>query len=357
MKKFAGLLAVTLFVVNSLYAQGYDPNDDVLTFLPITASQKAEFGTDDGVVSDFWTNNWTSDLIDMNTSLNSYPGREPWSGSDDARVTVKAVADEEGMYFYFKVTDDIWVDPVAANDGWKYDAVDLMFDSKSSQEIVDGGDAIMVMPSWGWSLTFTSMQLQVFMGAASLPEAFKMNYYDNLFFTWSENNVSMDQSAFLYDGLSVEVIIEDNNNKTQEWFIPWSWVGGGGGVSSVTAGQRFAFTCGYNDMDGDGASVGCLRWKNTDPFGPSPNKTPSETVGSWGNLESKEAITVQQTSIFTSSARRHIPTASKVMSKTYFNLRGEKLPMINNRVLTKGMMIEKVQFVDGTSISRKIQKR
>jgi len=203
-----------------------DPNDDVLMVPTLSSTNVNAFSTNDSVISDFWYDEWASrDSMELNTSINSYPLRDPWSSSNDARLTAKAGAGEEGLYLLIEIHDDIWVDPMAGSNGWQYDAVDILIDALNSSNIGSSDESIMVMPSWGWAITFSTVQYQLFMGNTSLPDAMRMAYYDNLFFTWAENTVQLDQSAVLYNGLSVEAGIVDNTTKFIEMFIPWTWVG------------------------------------------------------------------------------------------------------------------------------------
>jgi len=347
-------LVISILISQQSFAASSDPNDEILLFYPLSEAEQTSFSTDDGIVSSFWTTNWIDrDYIDMTTALNSNPNSAPWSGSDDARITIKAAASPEGLFFYCKVTDDIWVDPVSGTGAWKYDAVDLFFDNKTSEEILAGGSSIMVNPAWKWALTFTSQQYQVWMGSAALPTTFAFNYYDNLFFTWSQNTVSFDQASLHYDGMKMEIIIEDNTNKVQEWFIPWSWVGTGGISGPINQGKRFAFTGGYNDMDGDGSSVGEIRWKNIDPFG--GGNSLEEHAASWGDLEAAEDL---QTGIYAPLQRSTRLKSASVGTKEFFNLKGERIRRRSHNdgyeSRFTGITIERSTLQDGNSL---IQKR
>jgi hypothetical protein len=323
-----------------------NPDDDLLQVYKITDAQMAAFSTSDGVISPFWASDWDSrDYIDMNTTNNSYPGRDAWDGSDDANITIKAAASSDGLYFYALVTDNVWVDATGGENAWASDAVDLYFDSKSSTEIASGGEEIMVNPAYGWALTYTSQQMQVWMGASALPTAFMFNYYDDLYWTWSYNNTTFANAALLYGGMTMEVVSVDATSKAQEWFIPWGFVGTGG-IAEVAEGTQIGFTGGYNDLDGDGGEVNCLRWKNYDPFSSANGLT------SWGNLVISEAIPVGTVSPV---ANRVIDNGS-IATKALYTLNGEKLAakdvaMVRNHA----MVVERTVLSSGKVVSRMIR--
>jgi hypothetical protein len=353
-KRLSIAAVAVLAVAGSMQAQ-VNPNDDILLFYKLTADQKAAFSTSDGQIADFWTNGWSGDYIDMNTDNNSYPGRDNWSGTDDARITIKAAADETGLYFYMKVNDDTWVDAPGGDADWGYDACDLYFDSKSSEELANGGEAILVNPAFGWALSFTSQQYQVWMGSGvTVPNRFGFNYYDDLYFTWSYNSVQFNQAAVLYNGMAMEVVSVDATTKSQEWFVPWSHVGTGGISGTITAGTQFGWTGGYNDRDGDGAAeADCLRWTNGyDPF----TSDDAQALASWGDMEAAEDITISTPTL--RSAAQSIRDGAKVVSTQYFTLRGELLPSADlSQISGHSMILQRKVLSNGQVISNRISLR
>lgn len=347
MKSTAALMAALIpALVSPCLAAGNDPNDGVLTVYELTDAQSSSFQAADQKISAFW-DSWTGkDYIDMNTTSNSYPGRDAWGGLDDARITIKAGYSKLGVYLYCEVTDNVWVDPVSGSESWGYDAVDLYFDNKSSAGIGAGGEAIMVNLAYGWALTYTSQQIQVWMGSTTLPTTFRYSYYDETYWDWSRNEVEFATAATTYNGMAMEVVKKDDTHKTQEWFIPWSQVGVGGVSGAPTAGTRFGFSGGYNDMDGEGGAVKSLRWKQYDPFSDAAN-----AMASWGDLELEPNSAARQ--------MHRAPLgrpAANVTSTQYFTLNGQKVRKGSLGMLRGAAgLIERSALADGTVTARRVQ--
>jgi len=206
-----------------------DVNDALLFINKLTSAETNQISFSDGDPASFWNTNWNGkDYVSLTTALHSYPNRDSWTGADDAGLLLKAGANGNGIYFYFEILDNVFVDPIGGSESWKFDAIDIYIDNKSSGTIANEGSAIMVNPSYYQALTFTSMQFQIFLYGTNQPEWFSLSYYDNLFFTWAPNTISFSESANLYDGMQMEVFTIDNTTKGVELFIPWSWVGNGG---------------------------------------------------------------------------------------------------------------------------------
>ena len=71
-------------------------------------------------------------------------------------------------------------------------------------------------------------------------------------------------------------------HRVQEWFIPWSELGGGGGTEEPAVGTHFGFSIAYNDRDGQPQSKR-LRW--IDKKGPWRSSAEKGTAPrGWGDL-------------------------------------------------------------------------
>jgi len=141
--------------VQQAMATAVDPADYVLIAYTLTSAQKAQFKTNDNAASAFWEADWSGrDYIDMNTTSNSYPGFDQWTGTDDAHMTVKAAADAQGLYVLMLIDDNVFIDPVGTD--YRNDACDLYFDALSSEQIKSATPDIMVNPTYGWALTTSS---------------------------------------------------------------------------------------------------------------------------------------------------------------------------------------------------------
>jgi len=332
-----------------------DPSDYLLEMPKLTDAQKAAFSTTDGQISAFWDSWGANDYIEMTTGNNSYPGRAPWDGPDDAGITIKAAVTVNGLYFYMNIKDNVWVDASGGSDNWKMDAVDVFFDAQSSDEINACQPDCLVNAAYNWALSFTSQQIQMWMGASALPTMFKFNFYDPLYFDWSYNTTSFDNAKTLYNGMHMEVVQVDATHKAQEWFVPWQNFGDvQNGVSGDLSGKKFAFTAGYNDMDGDGGDVGCLRWKKSDPF--ASVTAGHDPFGSWGNMQMPADLGSAQTGIVSRGARDGITASENVVSTQFFNLRGERIDIAAARRLSgNAFFVKRLLFKDGSVKNIKVR--
>ena len=97
------------FFILSVFAQtSVDPNDEVLLFYKLTQDQRNQFSTSDGLISNFWDDDWgDKDFIDMNTELNSYPERDDWDGLDGWSYSFDILegVQEPGIAFYARIYD------------------------------------------------------------------------------------------------------------------------------------------------------------------------------------------------------------------------------------------------------------
>ena len=353
-KVVAGILAGALTASMAIAQFPVDPGDDLLLVYRMPDNVAAQYEPNGTSVLDYWSDWDGRDYIHMTpTATFSYPGRDHWTGPEDASMIIKAAGSPAGLYFYVEVSDNVWVDKVPGEMGWAMDAVDLYFDSKSSDAIKAGGADIMVNPAYGWALTYTTQQYQVWMGATALPTTFMLNYYDDLYWTWSYNEVEFSAAAARFDGMSMKVVSLDANTKAQEWFIPWSWVGTGG-ISNLAQGTKIGFSGGYNDMDGDGAEVKCLRWQRYDPFagGDEEGQISNNALDSWGDMVIVEEITVGTT---LPTAGRVIDNA-RVVERGLYTLDGQRIAASNAAsVRNHSMVIERSVLTDGTVSSRMVR--
>ena len=149
------LFVTTLF----LSAQGaVSTNDSILAVPYLQSNETSKFSANDGIVSPFW-NNWSGrDSILMTRGNCSYPGHDQWSGDLDANVTVKAGADDRGLYVYFNVEDNVFLDPV--NDDVHYDCCEIFLDALTADSISKVGADQLANQAWGWVLTLTSQQFR-----------------------------------------------------------------------------------------------------------------------------------------------------------------------------------------------------
>ena len=219
----------------------------------------------------------------------------------DCNMVVKAAYGADGIYLLLQINDDndvAWPNELVGTENEQFylnfDAVDLLIDSRSVEEISDPENAGQFV-SRSFGLTFSTRQYQVACGIENeRPTGFKRALSDPWDFHGSYYTFEEAKSRF---GIQIENIKTDYFYKVQEWFIPWSEYGGGL-PGEPEAGTRLAFTAGFNDRDegehfppgvnSSGGSVkasNALRWiGKTDPWG--ANKAPY----AWGEIELGEML-------------------------------------------------------------------
>lgn len=280
-----------------------NPTDSVLVSYGLTAKLERQFASDDNKVSDFWKLiDADKDVLELTQRRNGTEGATfNFVLTHDCNMTVKSAYGANGVYFLFIINDDndvAWDNTFVGTETEQFylnfDAVDMLLDSKSIEEMADP-DAKDMFMSRGFGLTFTTRQYQIACGKEKeRPSGFKRSLSDPWDF-YSQYFTFEDAKAQL--GMEVENIKLDYFHKAMEVFIPWSEYGGGFD-SEPAAGTRLAFTAGFNDRDegehfppgrtSSGGSVkasNALRWiGKTDPWG--SNKKPF----GWGELELGEML-------------------------------------------------------------------
>jgi len=274
-----------------------DPGDSILIAYGLTGSMEASFSATDGKISPFWDEIGQGyDSIRMTQRKNaSRDAAFNFVLTHDCNMTVKAAYGADGIYLMMRINDDndvAWPNELAGTENEQFylnfDVVDLMIDSRSVREISDPDKRDMLL-SRSFGLTTTTHQYQVACGVpGNRPEGFKRALADPWDFHGTYYTFPEAREQF---GIRIENISEGPFFKVQEWFIPWSEVGGGLKAMPGT-GAKVAFTVGYNDRDegehfppGVNSSGGtvkasnALRWINrSDPWG---SGTPPYN---WGQL-------------------------------------------------------------------------
>jgi hypothetical protein len=272
-----------------------------------------------------------------------YPGRCNFVGGEtDAMLTIRAAATERALYLYAAVQDNVWVD-WPGGDSYGEDSVDLYFDKMTADEIWNCTDCLVGL--YSSKLTFTTQQFQVFMGGSSVPAEFKLQHYDDALWSWTGVALTWANAEVIY-GFRTEIIDVDATHKTQEWFFPWNFFGKGIPVGTPLGGKLFAFSGGYNDMDGDNASPDCVRWLETDPWDGEQNR--------WGDLQldatlgGAEHVGINDLP----DAGARVTSTASVKSTQFFTLKGEKLTEAAVRTLPAHTIVVKRHVLsDGTSRS------
>lgn len=345
MKRFSIAILACILAGSFVTAFGQcgDAFDAQLCVYPITEADE-QFKMD-GEKSAFWDNWQSNDYIEMLPPGDCYPERCGFDDASDATITIKAAGTGKGLYVLSSVKDNTWVDRADAED-WGADAIDFYFDKMSAEDIWGCTDCLIGL--YSSTLTYTTQQFQVWMGATGVPDGCRYAYYDDNLWSWQTVGVTWDAAKVLY-GFQVDVIQDtDPTIKHQEWFFPWQSYGKGIEVGTTLDGMKLGFSGGYNDKDGDNVEPHCLRWLGKDPWAGDDNY--------WGNFILQAGMgTVEAVVSVDEPARAasvHAKPTAKVLSTELFNLQGQKIATEAVRSLPTGSMIMKRHtLADGSKVS------
>jgi hypothetical protein len=270
--------------------EGYVPKADaveknVLVAYGLTAEQERTFGAAAGAVSAFW-----AAIDDEHDNINMLPRTHAREGSEfsivttaDARLKVKAAHSARGLYLYFEVMDNQFMN--ASDDPAQYpnvDALDVLLDSKSSTALHDPSNVTQAINA-GWDLYLTTKQYQIAFGRDEVPAVMRRIFAD----PWDVvfNRVVPMAEVEACHGMHVRHAKISSLSRVQEWFIPWSEFGRPGDIAAEPpVGTRLAFAPGYNDRDPGSETSKELRWvDNTSPWVFSA--TSEALPRGWGDIE------------------------------------------------------------------------
>jgi hypothetical protein len=283
-----GMLLVVGIVSFSFALTGPDTSDYVLVAYRVTPAQESLF-VRDTAISPFWsawdrvnTDSVRLDYVDLTVEKNAWvTGGAQFTGHGDAGMVIRAAYGAKGLYLYFQISDDSWMSP---------DAICLVLDRISSDSIRKCNPfECYFQPSWGWSLTNSSVSCRVQVGTASgRPTASVLFHDPNPDYcdpapcpTPLDNLADLSRTAL---GL-----------RESEWFFPWAWVGYGGLDTTPDVGRHCALSVSYDDADtaepGLPYARTSLQWKERTPFYPCDDMTPPHTFcDAWGDIEFGPAL-------------------------------------------------------------------
>jgi hypothetical protein len=263
----------------------YQPKADatpakVLLAYGLTTAQEQSFAATPDRVSPFWSAiDASHDSLEMLPKTHAREGHQfSIVTTADARVKVKAAHSARGLYLYYEVTDNYFMeadeDP---NEYHKIDALDALIDSKSSTELNDPSNRLQAINA-EWNLYLTTTQYQVAFGRDRAPRVMRHIFAD----PWDVvfNKVVAIADVERYHGLKIHHAKIDTLRRAQEWFLPWSKFGF---KKEPMVGKRIAFSLGYNDTDPGSAAKELRSIDNTNPwsFSASSEAYPK----GWGDIE------------------------------------------------------------------------
>jgi hypothetical protein len=297
------------------------------------------FDPTDGEISEFWSawDDGDFDYIELN---NEYPGNswerstDGWNGVNDAHMIVRSAWHDNGLYLYFEVTDDQFVDEVVQCLGedcvpgeedyrWANDAMDIYIDQVST-DVHEAAQNLFINYNHN-RITVGTVQLVYQFGAsAAAPEFMMIKTLDDdsrplQWYTFNEAEAQ-------WGGLVGETVVENENKKIQEWLIPWQEIIGIQRPTPGQPGDRIAFSCGYNDADGGTNTYDALRWRSAgDPTKrvPVPEGGAHKPTEPWGDIQFIEDG-LDPNAIRMPHVARQLSFGA-VKSVEYFDMQGRKI--------------------------------
>ena len=247
------VLPILLIVSVQVFA-----GDSTLVSYKITLADSSLLFRGAASLTGFW-NEWSGkDSIVMTTAANSYPGKDLWTGINDAGCVVKSAWNEYGLYLMMYVRDDAWVASLNQGSGYDYDATHFYFDTLSSYDLVR--TPVYVGAT---ALTRSSQVLTIWTDTSNYTVSYQ--YFTS---NWAAYNVPVTVLPQIY-GIKALVSYIDSTHKLVELALPWnrlnaSWKNN----PAALAGRKIGFTAGYNDIDDakPALSGNVLRWRKYDPF-------------------------------------------------------------------------------------------
>jgi hypothetical protein len=320
--RLAVAAAAGVLCAGQVFGQCDDQFDNVLCVSTIAPAQAAQFSATDRQVAGFWAG-LSGDYFELIPPDNCLAGMCGFSGQSDGTFLVKAAGTSKGLYLYVEVQDNVWVD-WSGGTSYGDDSVDLYFDKLDANTIWTCTDCLVGL--YDSRLSYTTQQMQVFMGASAPPSTFRFAYYDPNQWAWVTVDMTYADARAVH-GFEVEAVTVDATHKVQEWFLPWdTWGTEGLAPGTPLAGLRLGFAGGYNDMDGDNPNPDCLRW----PLGGDPWTSDQNY---WGDmLLASDMGTVEAHSTARAvrpAAMARAAAAPGGVPGAAYTLRGERMPSLS----------------------------
>jgi hypothetical protein len=312
-----------LFCVGLLPAQSQpDIYDTVCVTYRLDAAQEAQFSATDGQLAPFWgvwdslnASTLTRDYILMDPAHHAQPGRDYYTGPEDNSLYIRAAYGQQGLYLLVEMVDDDFIDRRDTNDDTLHqDVIELYLDTLSSREIVAGGDIFVGL--YSSTLTFTTLQFVVSVGNTRTYDDFRVSYYDDALWSWTDNWPTFSEALATYGGMAFDFVTVSATRKAQEWFMPWSWAGNGGIPAGQPAeGKMMALAGGCHDMDmAQNDTICSLKWKN--------GANPWVAGDNWGDLEVGPMLSPGST-VASAPGIRQSPTFTA--PRSFYTLTGRRL--------------------------------
>jgi hypothetical protein len=373
----AGVFVLLCTVVS--YGQyGSDPTDRNFVAYKLTTAQEAQFDPTALAASPFWSKAVDCPSVDYVFVSPANNGvTTVFTGEDDAQLTVYTAYGANGLYFYFKVMDNMWVDyqvdcggnPFGCTGDWANDAIDFALEPTTYASLTP----TMFPLNNGWSQDCAQYQLRF--GGAEAPTFFRFNYWNStwdgvdasLAISWTGITFADAQSRY---GIRNKIIPTTQSNvRVQEWLIPWHAVGNPEGtpVGAMPAvGASICAYYGYNDVDADATSQSGLKELRSGS-GDQMNcavRLPDGRLDSWSTVLFGPALDDQAASATPPCLQSSIRNQNMVSHSAfngqyradYYGVNGQRLTTRNGKLINHGLAIERKTYSNGAVVPMKVVK-
>jgi len=268
-----------------------------LTIVPILAEEthlnlkktQTDLNCKNRILSDFW--NDQSELLDS---------VEIVAPNNTTQIVLKATYSTDGIFFCCIISDDCWYDNPADLTGinrWKYDVFSINIDTLSKESMRENVEKDIWYYSSG-SISKSTFSISNWMAKGINDTGSYISLYSNRNFINEEgvfNEIAYEKIPEQFEGLLIDPIEINDNQRALEIFIPWKILGRNllkniGGISDpISEGRKLAFNFSYVDFDCDYDSSTTLSWLNNKLFGGNA-ETRLTSIDSWGEIVLSEDL-------------------------------------------------------------------
>ncbi len=234
--------------------QGCAPSDAVLVVYNVMM-----YSWSNGELSTEWEQWQYADSIELHPSGDCTNAACMAPSSSFTRFTVKAAADNVGLYLLVTAQDNSWLDSAGTSLGDGDHAVFYLEQRPASAVLAD---STMIIPSSELNRTYATQVLRI---PLSHNDSATLSYYDDNLWSWQTLRLSRAQLATLYH-ISYDLVAGGSYSRSVEVLIPWMTLAKGLPVATQISGKRMAFWVGYDDRDLGDSSVARLRWRPVLPY-------------------------------------------------------------------------------------------
>ena len=254
-----------------------------------------------------------------------------FTGDTDAQIWVYLAYGDSGVYFYFQVEDNNWLEYQVDCDNIfdcageeLYDAIDFALEPTSPNQLTKA----MCFLNNGWTKTCAQYVLRF--GGQEPPIFLFFNYYNK---NWngidSSQAINLSRGIMFNDAISqygiLNKIVPTNATdlRIQEWFIPWRAIGNPEQqpmVSCPNVGTKISAYFGYNDVDASNYDQVKELCTGNGDLTNCTVRLPNGRLDSWSTILFGPSLDSMTTAVKYKQPAQHIPVNAKIICTEYFTL-------------------------------------